>query len=61
MSKRKILFLDGNCEGRAIVDNGDGILNKERIYCLNSITEEWSLSKTSNVAVEIPRFYSYFD
>jgi hypothetical protein len=57
--KRKILFLGSNCEGLAIVDDRDGILKRERVYCLNSILEEWSLVKPNDISPE-ENFYKYF-
>ncbi len=57
--KRKILFLGSNCEGLAIVDNGDGKLEKERVYCLNSISESWNLVRPNDNDPE-GNFYNYF-
>ena len=58
--KRKILFLDGNCQGRCWVDDGDGNIYKDIVYSLNSFTDSWgcTISKDDNITKE--KFYSFF-
>jgi hypothetical protein len=58
--KRKILFLTNNCSGKALVEKC-GNIELDNVYCLNSISETWSMAKTSDVDIEKKRFYEYFD
>jgi hypothetical protein len=61
IKKRKILFLDGNCQGRALVDNCDGQLVEERVYCLSSLSDDWAVARIDDNETARKEFYEYFN